>query len=124
MNYKTYIASRAWTYKKLEMLTSKRSYSCYVCFNTENLHLHHKTYKRLKNEKLKDLMWLCSEHHNELHQLSKDLSFEQMNNAYKFLMKKYKSKRKARKISKSTDIIERQMHIISIQKKLNIKLYL
>ncbi len=39
-----------------------------MCGTKTNLHLHHRTYKRLGRERLNDLVPLCKAHHEQAHQ--------------------------------------------------------
>lgn len=41
--------------------------TCAYCDCTERLELHHKHYKRLGKEHLKDLILLCHDHHQLIH---------------------------------------------------------
>jgi len=68
LNYKSYLKSNKW--KKLRETKLKLAgYKCEKCGSTDNLHLHHKTYKRLYKEHLKDLIVLCEICHKEEHGL-------------------------------------------------------
>lgn len=73
VDYRSYIRSDAWREKREEMKRrSKRGYKCWCCSSTERLDLHHRTYKRLGNERLSDLMWLCRSCHEELHGIARE----------------------------------------------------
>jgi 5-methylcytosine-specific restriction endonuclease McrA len=73
VEYRSYIASPEWRAKREEMKRrSKRGYSCAPCGATDRLDLHHRTYKRLGNERLSDLMWLCRPCHDAVHAIVRD----------------------------------------------------
>ena len=65
--YRAYLASNQWNALRKRKLTDV-GYHCQVCNSSENLQVHHKTYKRLFHEKLNDLTVLCSHCHNLYHQ--------------------------------------------------------
>lgn len=67
--YLTYIKSQAWEAKKAEFRASRYYRGCcYVCDSANQLDIHHDTYVSLGNEKLEDLLELCRQCHEELHQ--------------------------------------------------------
>ncbi len=72
MKYKQYLKSADWQ----KMKNRVRGYGgkqCYFCGKKKNLHLHHKTYKRLFNENYKtDLFFLCAKHHLLVHTQCKE----------------------------------------------------
>jgi hypothetical protein len=67
--YKNYLKSKEWALKK-EQLFLKRGKVCERCKSTQDIHVHHKHYKTLFNERLIDLEVLCQRchfnHHNQL----------------------------------------------------------
>lgn len=71
-NYTRYLDSRAWQSKKRQYLLSKRPQYCWACgkkpwgFDTKGFNFHHLSYDNLFEEKMTDLMLLCSQHHEEL----------------------------------------------------------
>ena len=80
VKYNEYINSFAWQRKRKEAFRyyGKR---CAVCGSTEALQVHHKTYKRLGREKMKDLQILCDgchacEHEKDGIKLRDELSAE------------------------------------------------
>ncbi len=66
MKYKSYIQSNDWkeTKKYLSFIKNK---NCFVCQTTENLRVHHLHYKTLGYEDGSELVYLCLQHHQELH---------------------------------------------------------
>lgn len=68
VDYRTYIRSDAWRHKKTAYRASRLPQDCYIC-GISPVDLHHKTYKRLGNERLTDLLPLCRTHHQAAHDL-------------------------------------------------------
>jgi hypothetical protein len=59
-SYLAYLASAAWRAKKQEYWSSGRPYECYVCKRNDGpFDMHHRTYERLGNESLEDLVPVC-----------------------------------------------------------------
>jgi 5-methylcytosine-specific restriction endonuclease McrA len=79
INYKEYITSKAWLLKKHELISIYLSQGwdicCNICESEHNLHVHHRSYKQLGNENLKDdgsgdianLEFLCRDCHKKWH---------------------------------------------------------
>jgi hypothetical protein len=66
MKYHEYLKSEGW--RRRRAAARKRAKGrCRVCGATENLHTHHKTYKRLGRETPADLVVLCASHHFACH---------------------------------------------------------
>jgi hypothetical protein len=63
-----YYLSDHWRALRARYHRSKLPQKCIVCFDP-NVDLHHRTYKRLGDEKLTDLVPLCREHHADTHAL-------------------------------------------------------
>lgn len=72
MTYKEYLFSEKWSVIKAAVL--KKYGTCTVCGESEQLEVHHKTYKNIFNEKLEDLTLLCKYHHMVAHGLVKTKS--------------------------------------------------
>lgn len=55
---------------------------CFICRSKDRLHVHHKTYDRIYNEILDDLVLVCSNCHNKIHewQFTKEESYEMLLN--------------------------------------------
>lgn len=66
-DYREYMESRAWRRKRHEFWRS-HPHECRKCGTRKRIHLHHHTYERFGREMLCDLVALCAEHHDELHQ--------------------------------------------------------
>ena len=80
--YNKYILSKKWKKK-----TRKIKRVCWVCGSEKNIGIHHITYKRLYNEKQSDLVPLCWECHNEVHNivLNEKVKLEEAHIVYKNL---------------------------------------
>lgn len=66
--YKEYLKTKHWQNIKNKMYKSKYKYECYCCGAKRGLQLHHKSYKRVGNEKLNDLIYLCGNCHELVHE--------------------------------------------------------
>ena len=66
-NYSSYLQSTHWKNLRSRYYNSKLIKSCYVCGTRKNLHLHHKSYKKIGHEPLFHLIPLCSKHHLDVH---------------------------------------------------------
>lgn len=72
--YNSYKKSNKWKEKTKEFIKSKYWGECKACGcttkdSTKPLEIHHKTYERLGQEKLTDLVCLCSNCHTAVHEL-------------------------------------------------------
>ena len=63
-----YMKSDKWSAKR-ELVLKRDCYKCCSCNNTSNLEVHHLTYKRLGNERLKDLAVVCRTCHQKIHDM-------------------------------------------------------
>ena len=68
--YSEYMQSKEWKKKRRERLKFD-GYECrglHILSKRTDLHVHHKTYKRLGNESVRfDLITLCKKHHKKVH---------------------------------------------------------
>jgi len=67
--YQQYLKSSKWKILRLRAL-QRDSYTCQHCKtegDTNSLHVHHLTYKRLGDEHLDDLLTLCPTCHKKVH---------------------------------------------------------
>ena len=67
IDYETYIKSDAWKAKR-EKVLEFWGHQCATCCNVNELHVHHRTYERLGNELLTDLLPLCVYCHELFHE--------------------------------------------------------
>jgi len=68
--YLDYIKSDNWKNKKVKYY-KKHTKICEACGSTKDIHLHHKTYRRLREETSRDLVPLCSTCHDEVHRIAR-----------------------------------------------------
>lgn len=68
--YQQYINSPQWKSKRLEYWRSKKMRECYVCADLwtdfKGKHLHHRTYERLGDEDLDDIVPVCPGCHDRI----------------------------------------------------------
>ena len=65
MNYQAYILSDFWQFQRRYKLMECDK--CEKCGRRHELDVHHKTYERLGDELMSDLIVLCVRCHNDLH---------------------------------------------------------
>jgi hypothetical protein len=70
VRYEEYLNSELWRQTKQQYYASDYPKHCLVCGWPE-FQLHHRTYVRLGKEELFDLVPLCREHHERLHEMIK-----------------------------------------------------
>jgi 5-methylcytosine-specific restriction endonuclease McrA len=68
-NYSEYLHSNHWKLLKVRYRKSKlfKSGACSICGSYKRINIHHKSYIRIGNERLSDLMVLCQDCHHKLH---------------------------------------------------------
>ena len=74
IEYKAYINGEEWAAKRRDFLASGlATHECQACGQPREIgfHVHHRTYKRLGNEHLTDLVLLCPDCHRDLHRAHK-----------------------------------------------------
>lgn len=71
-DYKSYLQTKHWANVRERFKNSKYEKKCNVCgVKNQPLDLHHKSYKRLGDEYLWHLIYLCREHHQNTHTVYK-----------------------------------------------------
>ena len=80
--YKAYLRTPEWKAIRLEVINDRQG-KCERCQSTKNLQVHHKTYKNLFNESLKDLELLCSKCHREHHKVDNAKKAKKPKSKYK-----------------------------------------
>lgn len=70
--YIEYLQSNEWKAKRIAK-AKEQEFTCEKCHKKVPVgyHIHHRTYKRLKNELLSDLMFLCEDCHKTFHKTRK-----------------------------------------------------
>ncbi|MDB1927190.1 HNH endonuclease signature motif containing protein [Clostridium tertium] len=66
LEYQEYLNSPHWKETRLKAL-KRAGNRCQLCSSTNNLNVHHNTYKNKGNEDLKDLVVLCRDCHAKFH---------------------------------------------------------
>lgn len=66
-HYREYLKTEHWRDVKRRYKASKLPQRCFICNSYKNINIHHKTYKRVGREYLRDLLPLCSECHKLVH---------------------------------------------------------
>ena len=66
MTYRDYITSDLWRIRKRRYFETHER-KCRACGSRKRIHLHHKTYRRLGEERDADLVPLCHSCHTTLH---------------------------------------------------------
>ncbi len=66
LDYRYYIRSAAW-YRRRAVALKIADHKCMICYSSENLSVHHRTYERLGREKMTDLVVLCWPCHDLFH---------------------------------------------------------
>ena len=75
--YRNYLKSPEWQVKREQffdyiIFTLHQKIECSSCHTNSILHVHHKTYDHLYNEKLTDLQLLCEDCHAKVHRERKE----------------------------------------------------
>ena len=94
-DYSKYLKSQEWKKKREEVL-ERDGYKCQKCEATENLQVHHLTYKNIFNEPLEDLQTLCADCHRKVHEIWDKRKFKKrkINKGNNTKRKKVKKKNK------------------------------
>jgi 5-methylcytosine-specific restriction endonuclease McrA len=66
-DYQTYLRSPEWKAKRARVLEFW-DYKCVTCYSHLDLEVHHRTYARLGDELLTDLIVLCDRCHEKFHE--------------------------------------------------------
>lgn len=67
MPYADYLKSPEWAQKRQRALRFA-GFRCQLCNSPERLNVHHRTYERLGQELMGDLITLCNDCHSIFHQ--------------------------------------------------------
>lgn len=66
--YQTYLQSKEWQHIRKKALF-RAKYRCQFCNSSQNLHVHHRTYKHIYSDSLDDLIVLCALCHGKFHEI-------------------------------------------------------
>ena len=93
-NYNEFLNSDRWKKIRRKVWQSDIPKKCYICGATEHLQVHHLSYKRLFYGDLRDVVFLCKEHHEKVHEFCKkrDLNLRKGLRKYKKFFLKNSSK--------------------------------
>jgi len=64
--YSEYLSTSKWAWYRSKIL-KRDNHKCTECNSSENLNVHHLTYRNLGCEQMKDLITLCRKCHKEAH---------------------------------------------------------
>ena len=64
--YEKYLQSESWQ-NKVREVKRRAGYACLLCMSPHRLEVHHRTYDRMGNELLEDLVVLCATCHQRHH---------------------------------------------------------
>lgn len=80
VNYREYLRSPEWKATKIKYLKSRLPKECGVCGAAWNnaMQFHHKTYKRLGNEWLMDIVPVCDPCHLLIHEVHAKRNFRNL----------------------------------------------
>src|SRR5947209_4642716 len=67
MSYAEYLHTQEWLRRRAVLLKIVE-HRCQLCYSSEGLQVHHRTYERLGQEKHADLIVLCGDCHALFHQ--------------------------------------------------------
>lgn len=86
ITYLQYLETEHWKDLKKRFRASKLCKNrCAVCGSRQNINIHHKSYKRIGNERLMDLIELCRNCHTKAHDMDRHRTSQKHNlwNAHK-----------------------------------------
>jgi hypothetical protein len=66
--YQAYLKSPKWKSKRLKVLT-RAKFRCEKCKKRQATQIHHKSYERIFNEPLSDLLAVCAPCHRKIHNI-------------------------------------------------------
>lgn len=69
--YQAYLNSPEWKFRRLKRLHCDK-FTCQKCKKNTATQVHHKTYKRIYKEQMRDLMSVCSSCHRKIHGLDRE----------------------------------------------------
>lgn len=112
--YEQYLRSQQWKIKRQEK-AKLVEYVCEICgkIERENFEIHHKTYKNFTHEKMSDLMFLCKECHQIIHNIPRRERWE-VQKHFNGEIKKEKRKRECKNCKYSTIMKYKGTHIKTV----------
>ena len=76
--YLEYLDSEKWKLKR-QLVFDRDNFKCQICKDNVSDEVHHLTYERLFQEKLEDLLSICTDCHRTLHENLRKAKFENLN---------------------------------------------
>lgn len=109
-SYAEYLSSDRWIDFRSRYRASSRRQDCLVCHN-KRVHLHHRTYKRLGCERFADVVPLCEDHHNAVHDWLKTCgkSVESTDKAIKCLIRSLCKVKKKKDVNHSHELKKKRI---------------
>jgi len=108
MIYREYITSDEWK-KRKERYFENHVRRCRACGSAKRIHLHHKTYRRLGQERDADLVPLCHLCHSALHRIQKQSGQNLWIATEVFIRGKERSR--SRKKKKKNQVVKRKSRL-------------
>ena len=72
MTYSEFLLSELWNNTRIKAYSRKAYKKCRICCNTENIDLHHTSYKWLgTKDELRTVVPVCRKHHKYIHEYAK-----------------------------------------------------
>ena len=106
-SYKEYLQSQHWLVTKdyfyshsqrILMMRRSGGICCEFCRTKGKVNLHHKTYERLGNERCTDLIILCDDCHQQIHDLPRNIKLPHRTRKLRRLTRRIRDEIKADKI--------------------------
>ncbi len=91
-SYSAYLQSDRWRARR-QQYADKHPPQCFVCGGDHGISLHHLRYDRLGREDDADFVWLCGDHHEEVHQEVRAHTYF-LSDAHVHLRRKFKRKQR------------------------------
>lgn len=79
IKYTDYLKTEQWRHTKVRFYKLEKNNYCYCCGITEDLQVHHKTYKNFRHENINDLVCLCKECYKKVHDIIDNNSSDLLN---------------------------------------------
>ena len=115
-DYKKYLLSDEWRLKRGKVF-AKRGRICERCKSKKDIQVHHKTYKNIYNEPLKDLEVLCKSCHMAHHENERS---KKDSRSKKTTKRKYENQKPPKKI---IELFEKGLSVQAIAKLKSLYIY-
>lgn len=82
---------------------------CLLCNKKKKLHVHHKTYKRFRDERVEtDLIPLCEKHHSNLHKYCKKHNRPLWQGSEEYIKKNRQTKKRLKRFKKKKQLVKKK----------------